>query len=77
MRRFTDSAGNQWDVVLGRESWGTSLALFVPRGTADQPVRQAPLRQAGYDAATQELNALDDAALQALLDGSTIKEEGR
>lgn len=74
MRRFIDHEGTDWDVVLGRESWGLLLALFVPRGAGD--VRQAPLSASGYDAATQELNELDDAALQALLDGSSIKDEG-
>lgn len=74
MRRFTDNGGAEWDVVLGRESWGMLLALFVPRG--EGPVRQTPLMASGYDAASHELNELDDAALQALLDRSSIKEEG-
>jgi hypothetical protein len=74
MRRFVDREGAAWDVVLGRESWGSLLALFVP--AADGAVRQAPLAASAYDAATQELNQLDDAALQALLDRSTPKEEG-
>jgi hypothetical protein len=72
MRRFTDRAGSEWDVVLGRESWGVLLALFVPRG--EGPVRQAALASSGSDTAAQELNDLDDAALQALLDRSTMKE---
>jgi hypothetical protein len=75
MRRFEDRAGRTWDVVLGRESWGALLALFVPV-TGSGPVRQAPLAASAYDAATQELDDLDDAALQRLLDGSAIKEEG-
>lgn len=75
MRRFTDRAGGTWDVVLGRQSWGALLALFVPVGTGEGQVRQAPLSAVGYDAATQELNELDDAALQALLDRSRPKEE--
>jgi hypothetical protein len=73
MRRFTDREGNDWDVVLGRESWGTSLALFVPRNDA-VPVRQANLSAESVDAATQELDALADHALQELLDRSRIKE---
>ena len=75
MRRFQDRSGAEWDVVLGRESWGSLLALFVPVA-ADTAVRQAPLHANGYDAAAQELDALDDAALQALLDRSGIKDEG-
>jgi hypothetical protein len=75
MRRFQDSSGGQWDVVLGRESWGALFALFVPV-SGDDPVRQAALVSSGYDAATQEFNELDDAALQQLLDRSVIKDEG-
>jgi hypothetical protein len=75
MRRFRDRDGTMYDVVLGRESWGALLALFVPVQSGT-PVRQAALSATAFDAATQELNDLDDAALQALLDRSTIKEEG-
>jgi hypothetical protein len=75
MRRFTDRDGTAWDVVLGRESWGALLALFVPADD-NRSVRQAPLTSTAYDGATTELENLDDAALQALLDSSTLKEEG-
>jgi hypothetical protein len=76
MRRFRDRSGVEYDVVLGRESWGSLLALFVPvQGSA--PVRQAPLQATSYDVAMQALNELDDAALQALLDRSTIKDEAQ
>ena len=30
MRRFTDDAGRPWQVVLGKESWGTLVLLFSP-----------------------------------------------
>lgn len=73
MRRFTDGAGREWDVVLGRESWGALLALFVPV-RHNEGARQAPLRAAGYDEAAQELESLDHAALQALLDRSVAKD---
>lgn len=76
MRRFRDAAGMEYDVVLGRESWGSLLALFVPVH-GSQPVRQAALAATAYDGAMQELEALDEQALQALLDRSTVKEEGR
>ena len=76
MRRFTDRLGQRWDVVLGRESWGTLLALFVPASATGLAVRQAPLRSAGYDDAARELDTLDNDALQTLLDESSIKEEG-
>jgi hypothetical protein len=76
MVRFTDRNGLEWDVVLGRESWGAIVALFVPRTRDDVAVRQTPLNVASYEAAVQELDSLDPAALQALLDRSSIKQEG-
>jgi len=72
MRRFHDTEGRAWDVVLGRESWGGLLALFVPvRGGT---VMQAPLRSDGYDAAQHELDTMDEAALHGLLRVATEKE---
>ncbi|HEX6135010.1 MAG TPA: hypothetical protein VFZ24_13670 [Longimicrobiales bacterium] len=77
MRRFRDREGFEWDVVLGRESWGASVALFVPVTDTDRGVRQAVLTAAAYDAAVRELDGLDDPGLQALLDRSQPKEEGQ
>jgi hypothetical protein len=74
VRRFTDRSGVAWEVVLGRESWGTSVALFVPPTVSDLQVRQAPLRSSAQDAAMRELEDMDDAALQALLDRSSSGE---
>jgi hypothetical protein len=73
MRRFRDRDGVEWDVVLGRESWGTLLALFVPVASGPA-VRQAPLAAVAYDIAMQELELLDDDAVQQLLDRSAIKD---
>ncbi|NLG60835.1 MAG: hypothetical protein GX539_01210 [Candidatus Cloacimonetes bacterium] len=72
MRRFRDAEGREWDVVLGRESWGSLLALFVPVGGG--AVMQAPLRSAGYDSAQHELDTMDEATLHELLRGATEKE---
>lgn len=71
MRRFRDADGREWDVVLGRESWGALLALFVPVGGGT--VMQAPLRSDGYDAAQQELDTMEEAALHELLRDATEK----
>jgi hypothetical protein len=76
MRRFRDRSGIEWDVVLGRESWGTSVALFVPPTSSDLVVRQAALDSAAADAAMRELDSLDAAALQALFDRSSNRREG-
>lgn len=72
MRRFRDADGVAWDVVLGRESWGTFVALFVPVGGGD--VRQTVLRSESTEAAQQEIDTVDDAALHTLLRASTQKD---
>lgn len=63
MRRFVDEDGQDWEVIIGRESWGGMVALFVPRSgdvlqmalSADSHVEA----QAMLDAATEdELRAL-------------------
>lgn len=75
MRRFLDSSGRPWDVVLGRESWGSLLALFVPAGVGrTEPVRQSMLSAASYEAAQAELDTLTDAELRNLFETSTPKE---
>lgn len=72
MRRFRDRGGRVWDVVIGHESWGALLALFVP--VEGDGVRQALLTSSGYNEAQRELDALEQDALQALLDRSVEKE---
>lgn len=67
MRVFTDASGRRWDVVAGRESWGTLVALFVPSGwTGD--ILQTQLMASGYEVAEQELDRLDEEELQAMLE---------
>jgi hypothetical protein len=73
MRDFTDGEGRRWDIVIGRESWGAFVALFVPK-RHDQDVRQAPLRAAAQDAADQELDAMHPHELQELFRRSVPKE---
>lgn len=72
MRRFQDRSGRPWDVIVGRESWGTLVALFVPVDGA--AARQTTLSASGYNDAHQELDTLEQDALQALLDRSVEKE---
>ena len=45
MRRYTDSRGRDWDVVVGRESFGALYALFVPAGETRAETRQTLLQQ--------------------------------
>ena len=72
MRRFTDRDGNNWEIVAGRESWGTIVALFIPAGD-DVEIRQAPLEASGYETATTRLEAMTPADVQEMLDASTPK----
>jgi hypothetical protein len=74
MKRFTDRDDRLWDVVVGRASWGASYALFVPAGGSSADVRQAALGASSHEQAMNELDALDAAGLQALLDASTLKD---
>ncbi len=75
MRRFSDERGEPWDAVVGRESWGTLYALFVPAAPrATAPIRQALLQSAGYEQAQQELDAMDDAALHELFRAAQPRE---
>jgi hypothetical protein len=74
VRTFVDPFGRAWEVVIGRASWGTYLALFVPVNR-NEPVRQAPLNAVAYADAIAEIDAADDTRLQTLLDESQIKEE--
>lgn len=75
MRRFEDATGRSWEAVVGRESWGALVALFVPVGGGGQ-VREAALGAESYEAAHRELNTMDVGALRALLDRSSPKDLG-
>lgn len=74
MRRFVDRSGREWDVVLGRGSWGVHVALFAPVGHA-AAVRQAELGVAALEEAMDRIDVADEADLQTLLDQSKDREE--
>jgi hypothetical protein len=67
IREFEDGSGRLWDVVAGRESWGTIVAIFVPADGSDTP-RQAPLKAEGYEEGYAEIEALDERDLRLLLE---------
>lgn len=69
MRNFRDAEGREWDVVVGRESWGTLVLLFSPRVGSDN--RVSPLPSETTREAEQELLALDDDELRERLAAST------
>lgn len=74
MRRFTDAAGDVWDVVVGRESWGALYALFVPVGDDAVAIRQTLLAASGYEQAQHELHEMTEPALAELLRRSVPKQ---
>ena len=75
MRKFQDGAGRTWEVVVGRESWGAFVALFVPAGSGGE-VRQAPLGARGRSEADDEVDALTDDELLDLFERSEPKDLG-
>jgi hypothetical protein len=72
MRRFLGVDGREWEVVVGRESWGTVVAIFVPREGGDPP-RQTLLDVTSTEDALRALQAASEAELRLLLDRSTMK----
>jgi hypothetical protein len=73
VRRHTDSRGRDWDVVLGRESFGALYALFLPARDNPGRPRQALLRAESQTEAETELDALSTTELNDLLEGSEPK----
>lgn len=65
MRAFTDDEGVRWEVILGKESWGTIVLLFAPRGGGD--ARTSTLGAETMLAANAELDALTDDQLRERL----------
>jgi hypothetical protein len=58
VRAFVDDAGRPWQVVLGKESWGTLVLLFSPGDGGD--ARTSVLQAETMFAANAELDALTD-----------------
>ncbi|HEV7993327.1 MAG TPA: hypothetical protein VGP25_15995 [Gemmatimonadaceae bacterium] len=65
MRAFHDDEGNRWQVVLGKESWGTLVLLFTPDGAGES--RTSVLGAETMLAASAELDAMTDDDLRARL----------
>jgi hypothetical protein len=73
MRTFEEPSGRGWEVVVGRESWGALVAIFVPRD-GSQDVREAPLSASSYEEGNDELDRLDAQGLSRLLAASRPKQ---
>jgi len=75
MRVFKDLLGNEWEVVVGRESWGTVVAIFVLRGSTESP-RQALFEVSSWDEGNRLLQEMTDEELRDLLGASERKPMG-
>ena len=68
MQRITDGDGRDWDVTVGRGSWGSFMALFIPRN--DGEVREATLPVGEAAEASGSLQEMSQEELLALLEKS-------
>lgn len=73
MRRYTDARGREWDVVVGRESFGALYALFVPAGETRAETRQALLQEDSKARAQAAVEAMSEDDLNDLFDRSEPK----
>jgi hypothetical protein len=65
MRRFLDADGREWEVTVGKESWGTLVLLFSP--VAGDAVRKVVIAAETLLAAHAELDARSDETLRTQL----------
>ena len=73
MRRYTDARGRDWDVVVGRESFGALYALFVPSGETRAETRQTLLMEESKPEAQKAVEAMSDEELDDLFERSEAK----
>lgn len=66
MRRISDARDREWDVQVGRESYGMHVALFMPV-TGDGEVCQTMLASETWLEAEQTLGEASDDELRDLL----------
>ena len=68
MRVFTDDDGRRWQVMIGKESWGTLVLLFSPADGGE--ARTSILSAETQLTANAELDAMTDGGLRDRLRGS-------
>ena len=73
MRRFVDPRDREWDVVVGRESFGALYALFVPAGETRAETRQTLLHADSQTAAQEMLSTMSDEEVTELYERSEPK----
>jgi len=72
LRIFKDGAGKNWDVVVGRESWGTVVAIFVVQ-EGPEPPRQTLMNVRSSEEGTRELREMSEEELGDLFEASAAK----
>ena len=72
MKAFRAKDGTEWDVVPGRESWGTVVAMFISR-RGNAPPRQTVLETVSADGALEWIRELSAEQLQDLFDKAELK----
>ena len=65
MRAFRDQNGRRWEVVVGHESYGIQVLLFLPEGGGE--VRKTVMVSGTRLEAYRELDALTEAELRERL----------
>ena len=72
MRGFQDAEGRLWEVMVGRESWGTIVAIFILQAETG-PARQSLLDVKSAAEGNRLLLSLSPEELQSLLGKSVLK----
>jgi|HigsolmetaAR203D_1030402.scaffolds.fasta_scaffold78596_1 hypothetical protein len=65
IRTIADDSGRQWDITVGRESYGMQMLLFFPKDGGG--VRKAMMTSITRLDADRELAELDEATLRERL----------
>lgn len=72
MRAFRDKLGREWEVMVGRESWGNIVAILVPRKSSEFP-RQTHLAVPSLGEGNRVVLGMSEEELQVLLLDSVPK----
>ncbi len=75
MRVFQSPDGVEWQVMIGRESWGGFVTILSPTRGNDEP-RQAPLTVGSMEEAQKWLSSMNEEDLAELLEASEPKPRG-
>ena len=75
MRFFKDQEGREWEVFVGRESWGAIVAIFSIR-KGSEPPRQVLLQVTSSEEGSRLLREMAEEELTALLERAELHSAG-